>query len=61
MSSLDKAVKNLKYDKRLTEWYLATGQITKEELKKYLDGLPDMAGKIELVNLGDDRSKSDAH
>ena len=46
--SLDKAMKNLKYDKRLTEAYLNNGQLTREELEAYLKTLPDMAHNVAL-------------
>ncbi len=46
--SLAKAMKNLKFDKRLTEWYINNGQLTKEELEAYLKTLPDMAHNIDL-------------
>lgn len=59
--SLDKAMKNLKFDKRMTEKNLNNGSITKDELKKHLDSLPDMKDKVETVNLSDDRSKPEAH
>lgn len=59
--SLDKAVKNLKWDKRLVEWNLRNGQLTPEELKKHLEALPDMKDKIDIVSLADDRQKSEPH
>ena len=46
--SLAKAMKNLKFDKRLTEWYINNGQLTKEELEAYLKTLPDMDHNIDL-------------
>lgn len=59
--SLDKAMKKMILDTRLTEWSLNNGQLTKEELKKHLDSLPDLKDKVEVVNLSDDRHRSDAH
>lgn len=59
--SLDKATKKLKFDTRLTEWSLNNGQLSKDELKKHLDALPDLKDKSEVVNLSDDRHRSDAH
>lgn len=44
--SLDKAMKNLKFDKRLTEWYVNNGQLSKEDLEAHLKSLPDMAHNI---------------
>ncbi len=49
--SLYKAMQNLKYDSRLTEFNLATGQITSEDWKKHLDKLPDMAHNIEALSM----------
>lgn len=61
MSSLDKATKNLKFDKRLTEWYMNNGQLTQEELKKHLDSLPDLASKVDMLNWGEEKPRSEAH
>ncbi len=58
--SLDKALKNLKFDKRLTEYNLNKGLLTKPELDKHLESLQDVGGKIDLVNLGRDRDDSDS-
>lgn len=52
--SLDKAMKNLKFDKRLTEWYINNGQLTKAELEAYLKTLPDMAHNIDLSDSDSD-------
>lgn len=58
--SLEKAVKNLKFDKRLTEWSISNGQITEVEYKKYLDNLPDVSSNVELMKLVDlDGSEGD--
>lgn len=59
--SLDKAMKNLKFDKRLTEINLGNGQMSKDELKKHLEALPDLKDKVEMVNLSDDLSHSEPH
>ena len=59
--SLYKAMKDLKFDKRLTEWNLSNGQLTKEELKKHLDALPDMKDKTEAIDLEDTSSKGEPH
>lgn len=55
--SLAKAMKNLKFDKRLTEWYINNGQLTKEELEAYLKTLPDMAHNIDLTEDTDSESQ----
>lgn len=54
--SLDKSLKNLKFDKRLTEYNLNKGLLTQDELKKHLDSLQDVGSKIDLVNLKKDHS-----
>ncbi len=59
--SLDKAMKNLKFDKRLVDWGLRHGQLTQEELKKHLESLPDLKDKVDVLNLGDDRQKPEPH
>ena len=51
--SLDKALKNLKYDVRMTEFNVNQGQISKEELKAHLNSLPDLAHNAEQINLED--------
>ncbi len=52
--SLDKSLKNLKFDKRLTEYNLNKGLLTQDELKKHLDALQDVGSKIDLVSLKKD-------
>lgn len=57
--SLDKAMKNLKYDKRLTEWNITNNQITKEDWQKHLESLPDLANEVAPVGLEDDGNDED--
>ena len=52
--SLSKELEKLKYDKRLTEWHISRGKFPKEEWKKHLDSLPDLASNVESFNLGED-------
>ncbi len=59
--SLDKAMKNLKFDKRLTEWSLNNNQMTKDELKKHLESLPDLSSNIDLIKLGEETPSGDTH
>ena len=54
--ALDKSLKNLKFDKRLTEYNLNKGLLTQDELKKHLDTLQDVGSKIDLVSLKKDAS-----
>lgn len=49
--SLDKAIKNLKYDKRMVEWNLNNGLLTKEELEKHTQQLPDLKEQVNLLDL----------
>jgi hypothetical protein len=50
--SLSKELEKLKFDKRLIEWHVSRGKLSKEDAKKHLDGLPDLASNVEQVNLG---------
>lgn len=49
--ALDKAMKNLKFDVRLTEFNLNNGLLSKEELQQHLAKLPDCGAQSESVNL----------
>ncbi len=63
--SLHKALKNLKFDKRLTEYNLNKGLLTKEELQQHVGSLQDISDKAGIVNLSrndsDDRDQMDTH
>ncbi|GIL18785.1 MAG: hypothetical protein BroJett040_25360 [Oligoflexia bacterium] len=59
--SLDKAMQAMKFDVRLLEYQLATGQITKEEVQKYLSQLPDSSENSENLNLEEKTSGQDQH
>lgn len=61
--SLAKANKSLKWDKRLTERNLSVGEVSSEELKKYLEQLPDLASNTETFTIdGKNTSSSeDSH
>lgn len=52
--SLNKEIEKLKYDKRLQEWYLNRGLMSRDELKKHLESLQDLATNVEPFALGDD-------
>ncbi len=55
--ALDKALLNLKWDRRMIEKNLQNGTLTKEEYEKMLKELPDMAENIDLINI--DREDDD--
>jgi hypothetical protein len=55
--SLDKAIKNLRFDKRMTEIHVNRGVLTKAEFDKHLADLPDLAHNVELAS--DDESDED--
>ena len=56
--SLHKALKNLKFDKRLTEYNLNKGLLSQDELKKHLESLQDVGSKIDLINFKKDSNHS---
>ena len=58
--SLDQAMKKLKFDSRLIEHNLATGQITKEEYEAHLKSLPDSAPQASAINL-EEEARGQAH
>lgn len=58
--SLDKALKNIRFDKRLTEIHINRGVLTKEELEKYLKELPDLSHNVEMASGDEDDSDSDS-
>ncbi len=46
--ALNEALKKLKFDTRLTEWYLKNNLMTPEELKNHLKELPDVTQNIDI-------------
>ncbi len=50
---LSKALENLKYDNRMKEWIVKHGHLTKEDLQKNIQSLPDLAADCEEVTLED--------
>lgn len=58
--SLAKAMEDLKYDSRLTEYNLNSGILSQEELKKHLQSLPDLAPQTEKLDL-ERRERSEQH
>lgn len=61
MSSLANAMKKLKEDKRLTDFFLKHNQLTVEDVQKTLNNLEDVANNSEPVNLGPDNAADNAH
>jgi hypothetical protein len=57
--SLDKSLKNLKYDVRMMEFNVNNGVISKEELATYLAQLPDSGSNALKVDLEEGASSSD--
>lgn len=51
--SLDKALKNNKYDKRLVEIHISRGIISREEYEKHLKELPDLSHNVETVGVSE--------
>ncbi|HPI39268.1 MAG TPA: hypothetical protein PLJ21_00585 [Pseudobdellovibrionaceae bacterium] len=48
--SLHKALKDLKFDKRLIEKNINQGVITPEDVKKHLESLPDCSANIDIIS-----------
>jgi hypothetical protein len=59
--SLDKAMKNLKFDKRLIEWHVNNGQLSQEELKAHLASLPDVGHNIAMNTPDEDQHDKTEH
>jgi hypothetical protein len=60
--SLDKAMKNLKFDTRMIEYNINNGLLTKEELQKHIQALQDIADQSETLNIEERNStKSESH
>ncbi|MBN8540388.1 MAG: hypothetical protein J0L82_08380 [Deltaproteobacteria bacterium] len=49
--SLAAEIDRLKYDKRLIDLNVSRKRLTKDELKKHLDSLPDLADNVIRVEL----------
>lgn len=49
--SLNKALENLKFDKRLFELNMKQGRLTKEEIEQYQKSLQDLEDKCEKLNI----------
>jgi hypothetical protein len=49
--SLNKALNNLKFDKRLVELNLKQGRITKADIEESIKNLPDLEDQCEKLDL----------
>ena len=49
--SLNKALQDLKFDKRLLDLNLKQGRITKEEFEQYQKSLPDLQEACEKLDI----------
>lgn len=56
MSTLNKALEDLKFDKRLTELNLRLGRITKEEVEKQINALEDLESQVEKLDLESEKA-----
>ncbi len=61
MSSLANAMKKLKEDNRLTDFFLKHNQLTVEDVQKTLNSLEDVASNSEPINLGPENGVDHAH
>lgn len=57
--SLAQANKNLKFDSRMIERNVTVGEMSKEELKKHLESLPDLAHNVETFTIDGKSSPSE--
>ena len=58
MSTLNKALEDLKFDKRLTELNLRLGRITQEEVDKQTNALEDLESQVEKLDLDSEKSEN---
>lgn len=49
--SLYKEIEKLKFDKRLTDWHVSHGKISRADFEKHLASLPDSATNVESLRL----------
>lgn len=61
MSSLAKAMKKLKDDTRLTDFFLKHNQLTQEEVQKTLNNLEDSAANSVPVDLKSEDDSDSTH
>lgn len=58
MSLLNKALENLKFDKRLFEINQRLGRLSKEEIEKYNNSLEDVKALSEKIDIESEESLS---
>jgi hypothetical protein len=58
--SLAKEIEKLKYDKRLTDYQIRSGKMSKDELGKHLQSLPDSAENVDNLRLSEDGTETQA-
>ncbi len=56
--SLAEANKNLKWDTRMTEAKVNSGELKKDELQKHLEQLPDLSHNVEKFTIDGKSSAS---
>lgn len=49
---LSQEIGKLKFDKRLMEWHVNRGLLSKADMQAHLAALTDLASNVEPVNLG---------
>jgi hypothetical protein len=52
-------IDKLKYDKRMTDWYVNRGHLKPEDLQKYLDSIPDSAANVANLDEAKDEVEDD--
>lgn len=50
MVDLGKCLDNLKFDHRMVDWNVRQGTLSKDEWKKHVSSLPDLANQSEKLN-----------
>lgn len=51
---LHEALNQVKFDKRLVDWHLKQGSLTKVDLEKYVKSLPDLAAQSMPLTFEDE-------
>ncbi|MBK7844354.1 MAG: hypothetical protein IPJ71_11760 [Bdellovibrionales bacterium] len=59
MGNLRKSLDKLKFDQRMVDWNYTEGLLTKEEYRKHLESLPDMAHKAVELTLEEEANGAD--